>query len=51
MFEFSLVNVITGEDMILFGRSLDKEMEKAGLNPMEWRCYHIYDNFEEKRVW
>ena len=51
MFEFSLVNNITGEYKILFGHSLDGAMREAGLNGFDWTCYHIYDSYEERRVW
>lgn len=51
MYEFTFRNMITGERIILFGKSCDSTLRAAGHDPMEWACEHIYDTFEEKRVW
>ena len=51
MFEYSIRSKYTGEYDIIFGYSLVGALHAAGLSVDEWECYHVYDNFEERRVW
>ena len=52
MFEITIRNLITGEYVIIGAKSCnDNALRAAGYDPMEWACEHIYDSFEERRVW
>ena len=51
MFEFTVQNLNTGEVKILWGYSCDGALWAAGYDPCDWTCMHIYDSFEERRVW
>jgi hypothetical protein len=51
MFEYSIRSKYTGEYDIIFGYSLASALSAAGLSDEEWECYHVYDGFEEERVW
>ena len=51
MFEYSIRSKYTGEHDIIFGYSLTGALRDAGLSDEEWECYHVYDSFEEERVW
>ena len=51
MFEYSIRSKYTGEHDIIFGYSLAGALRDAGLSDEEWECYHVYDSFEEERVW
>ena len=51
MFEYSIRSKYTGEHDIIFGYSLAGALRDAGLSDEEWECYHVYDDFEEERVW
>lgn len=37
MYEFTLENRKTTEINTVFGRNIDKALERAGLNPDEWK--------------
>lgn len=41
MYEIEIINIHTGEETILFGRTTAKAFEKANLNRDEWRVLRM----------
>lgn len=41
MYEIEIINIYTGEETILFGRTATKAFEKANLNENEWKVLRM----------